>query len=68
MTTTREQLKEILNSPQHAPESTHSGTDGSCLVCPWPLHALPPDRIADAILAAGWQPPIPEQANTHLDN
>lgn len=46
----RDELIEVLNSPQHAPESTHSGRDGSCVECPWPLHALPPDRIADAVI------------------
>ncbi len=68
MITPREQLVEILNSPQHAPESTHSRADGSCSECPWPLHALPPDRIADAIIAAGWTPPIPETNNPATEN
>lgn len=51
----REALKELLTSSQHAPMDTHSPIDGSCQECPWPLHALGPDEIADALLAAGYR-------------
>lgn len=46
----RDEVIEFLNSPQHAPDGTHSQADGSCSECPWPLYALPPDRIADALI------------------
>lgn len=52
----REALVALLNSPEHAPMSTHDPRDGSCQSCPWPLHEMPPEDIADAILAAGWTP------------
>lgn len=57
MTDPREALVALLNSPEHAPMNTHDPRDGSCQSCPWPLHEMPPERIADAILAAGWTPP-----------
>lgn len=47
----REELLAVLNSAEHAPPNTHSPVDGSCQECPWPVHHLGPDVIADAILA-----------------
>ena len=51
MTDPREALVALLNHPDHAPMSTHDPRDGSCQSCPWPLHEMPPEDIADAILA-----------------
>lgn len=48
----RDELIELLDKPVHAPMSTHSGYDGSCSECPWPLYAMPLGDIADAIIAA----------------
>lgn len=50
---TREALLDLLNSSQHAPMSAHDPRSGECVDCPWPLYALPPEEIADAILASG---------------
>lgn len=47
----RDELLELLMSSQHAPRDTHHGETGECLQCPWPLHALPPDDIADVLTA-----------------
>lgn len=47
----RDELAAFLDSPTHAPMDTHSGRDGSCLECPWPVHELPPADLADAIIA-----------------
>ncbi len=47
----RDELISALDSPQHAPMSTHSGYDGSCQDCPWQLSQLPPEDMADALLA-----------------
>lgn len=47
----REALVALLGRPDHAPMSTHDPRDGSCQSCPWPLHEMPPEDIADAILA-----------------
>lgn len=33
---------------------THSKYDGSCSECPWPLYAMPPETIAEALLASSW--------------
>ena len=46
----RERLIERLNADEHAPMSTHNPETGACTQCPWPLHVLPPEAIADAIL------------------
>lgn len=51
MSDVREALVALLNHPDHAPMSTHDPRDGSCRSCPWPLHEMPPEDIADAILA-----------------
>lgn len=45
----RDELEAFLDSPTHAPRDTHSGADGSCLECPWPVHELPPADLADAL-------------------
>jgi hypothetical protein len=50
MTDPREALVALLGRPDHAPMSTHDPRDGSCQSCPWPLHEMPPEDIADAIL------------------
>ena len=57
MSDPREALLALLRQADHAPMSTHDPRDGSCQSCPWPLHEMPPEDIADAILAAGWTPP-----------
>lgn len=51
MTDAREALVALLGRPDHAPMSTHDPRDGSCQSCPWPLHEMPPEDIADAILS-----------------
>lgn len=51
MSDVREALVALLNHPDHAPMSTHDPRDGSCRSCPWPLHEMPPEDIAGAILA-----------------
>ena len=49
--TTREDVLNLLYSSQHAPLETHSPIDGACQECPWPLHALSPEDITDALIA-----------------
>ena len=51
MTDAREALVALLWQADHAPLSAHDPRDGSCQSCPWPLHEMPPEDIADAILA-----------------
>lgn len=48
MSDIREALLALLGRPDHAPMSTHDPRDGSCQSCPWPLHEMPPEDIADA--------------------
>ena len=45
------ELLDLFNSEVHAPPNTHSGYDGSCSECPWPLHQLPPEDMAREIAA-----------------
>lgn len=52
--TDEEVLTALLNSAQHAPMETHSRLTGECSECPWPLYALGPDEIANAILTSDW--------------
>lgn len=47
----RDDLIELLMREEHAPMGMHDPRDGSCTQCPWPLHMLPPEDIADAVLA-----------------
>lgn len=61
----REALMELLTSSQHAPMSTHNPLSGECEQCPWPLHELGPDAIADAILAK-WPRREPEPREVTL--
>lgn len=50
MTAPIERGAEALMAPVHAPMNTHSGYDGSCVSCPWPLHeAETPEGIARAV-------------------
>lgn len=51
----REALIDLLQSAHHAPMETHNRQSGECSECPWPLYALGPVEIADAILAAGYR-------------
>lgn len=48
----REALVNVLNSPEHAPMSDHDPRDGSCRSCPWPVHMLAADDIADHLFAS----------------
>src|SRR5690348_11519077 len=50
-TVTRDQIVGLMNQSEHAPMSDHDPRDGSCVSCPWPLHALGPEAIADAFMA-----------------
>ena len=55
--TPRDELVTLLTSPQHAPMSDHApdwSGNPECVSCPWPLHMLPPEEIADVLIAAGW--------------
>ena len=52
--TPRDELVTLLTSPQHAPMSDHHPETGECMSCPWPMHMLPPEEIADVLIAAGW--------------
>lgn len=52
MTIDRDALIALMQSSQHAPMETHDTRSGECLQCPWPLHALGPEAIADEVLAA----------------
>ena len=54
MTAREELIQELLRS-EHAPMIDHDPYDGSCRSCPWPLHLLSPDDIADALIAEGWR-------------
>lgn len=47
----REEVIDRLRAAEHAPMYDHDERDGSCRSCPWPLHMLAPEDIADAILA-----------------
>lgn len=47
----RESVIDRLRAAEHAPMYDHDERDGSCRSCPWPLHMLAPEDIADAILA-----------------
>jgi hypothetical protein len=47
----RENVIDRLRAAEHAPMYDHDERDGSCRSCPWPLHMLAPEDIADAILA-----------------
>ena len=51
MKPSREAMIAALYAPTHAPMSTHHGGTGECLQCPWPVHELGPEEIADAVLA-----------------
>ena len=42
----------VLESEVHAPLDTHSGYDGSCSECPWPMYQLPPRELAAEL--ASW--------------
>lgn len=45
----KDELIELLNSSQHAPQETHNKYTGECSECPWPLYALGVEEIAQAI-------------------
>lgn len=61
-------------APVHAPMNTHSGYDGSCVSCPWPLHeaetpegitravfeSIDVDDLAEFFFGAGWNGPYPQ--------
>ena len=53
-------LIELLDSPVHANAETHDSENGACTECPVPLFSRPPLEIAQAIIDAGWTPPVPE--------
>lgn len=49
----RQAILNVLGQGEHAPMYDHDERDGSCRSCPWPVHALGPEVIADRLIAAG---------------
>lgn len=46
-----DKIAEFLNSPTHAPMSTHNPGNGECMDCPWPVYALPATDLARELVA-----------------